>query len=70
MLLLDIAPQTPPPGWEATQYPGAQSVIVEQFAPGAISSGEVAILAVSIIGFSLLAVLLILLLLRRNIGGR
>ncbi len=55
-----------PPGWEATAYPGAIPVVVEQYAPTAITSGDIAIIAVGLFGFSLVIVLLLLLLLKRT----
>lgn len=51
----------------ATVAPGATSVYVAAYSPLAISSGDVAILGVLLFGFGLLAVLLLLLLLKRTV---
>lgn len=59
-------PSPLPPGWEATAYPGAQPVIVEQFAPTAVSSGEIAIIAILLFGFALVITLLLFQLLKRT----
>lgn len=59
-------PAVPPVGWEATLAPGASPVVIEAFAPGAITSGEIAILGVLLFGFGLMVVLLLLLLLKRT----
>lgn len=60
------SPATPPADWVATVAPGASGVVVAAYAPGAISSGELAILGVLIFGFLLLIILELLSLLKRT----
>lgn len=55
------------PNLAATVAPGAASVFVAAYSPQAISSGDIALIAVMLFGFGLLAVLLLLLLLKRTV---
>lgn len=60
--------QTPvplPPGWESTVAPGASPVVVEAFAPTAITAGDIAIIGVLLFGFSLLVIIQLYMLLKR-----
>lgn len=60
--------QTPvpvPTGWESTVAPGASPVVVEAFAPSAMTSGDLAIIGVLLFGFSLLIIIQLYMLLKR-----
>lgn len=63
--LADVVPPTLPTGYAASN--GATPVVIQAFQPGAVSTGEVALLVVCLFGFSFTIVLLLFLLLRRAI---
>lgn len=58
---------TPPAGWVATVAPGASGVVVAAYAPGAVSSADLAILAVLVAGFAVLICIELLSLLKRSV---
>jgi hypothetical protein len=63
--LADVVPPTLPSGYDAAN--GATRVVIQAIEPGAVTTGEVALLVVCLFGFSFTIVLLLFLLLRRAI---
>lgn len=63
--LVDVIPPPLPTAYDAAN--NATRVIIQAVEPGAVSSGEVAILVVCMFGFAFTVVLLLFLLLRRAI---
>lgn len=56
-----------PTDWVATVAPGAASVYVAAYSPLAVAPGQLALIGVNLVGFGVVAVLLLVLLMKRTV---